>query len=938
MEPETTIELLRCEYLVDPLGIDELAPRLSWLIKSSRRGVRQTAYRIGVASSPDALQAGKYDLWDSGRVASDQTSQVEYAGERLKSRMRCHWHVTNWDEKGESTTSPPALWTMGLLEPRDWQADWIALNPEIILRDPQAQQATETQPGTPTLFRQEFEVPQAIRRATLYATARGLIDMRLNGHRVTEDRFVPEWTDYHKRLHYRTFDVTDHVHAGGNAVVATLGDGWWSGYIGWQEKRGQYGTLENSLLVQLEVELENGQKILVLSNDDWLCSTGPILSSDFMLGEHCNARRELSGWDRPGFDDSIWLPAIQVAPPTIRIPHFGFSNNQEDVTKTHLPLVAQRSEPVRMVERLNPISISRVGAETFIYDLGQNISGWVEMTVSGQAGTRVQLRHGERLNSDGTLYTENLRRADATDVYVLKGDSRETWEPRFTFHGFQYIEISGLAEPLPTSDVTGCVAMSSTRPTGEFDCSHPLVNRLWQNALWGQKGNFLSVPTDCPQRDERLGWMGDAQVFLRTATYNMDVAAFFTKWMVDVTDSQDIDGIFPDVAPRLREGDNFVGLDGLGGAAGWADAGIIVPWTLWRVYGDRRIVERHWDAMVLWLDWLEATNPDHIRENQLGNNYGDWLCIPSDTSFRTHSEMKTLLATAYWADGARKMTQLAHALGKREAVQRFTAMFNHVRAAFQARWLNPNGSLSVDTQTAYLLGLAFDLIPAELRENAAKHLVENIKQLDWHLSTGFIGISHLNPILTNMGYPEVAYRLLCNEDYPSWLYPVLHGATTIWERWNGWTEAEGFFDPQMNSLNHYSLGSVGEWLYRHVAGIELDTEVEAFKRFVIKPYLGLGISHASASYESIHGTIRSHWQLDGNDFLLEASIPPNTCAKVTLPCGRGSVKLGEGKSIDECPHVVALASDDLATTLEVRAGEYRFAGKLSEPIASLHSV
>lgn len=938
MEPEPSIKLLRCEYLIDPLGIDERAPRLSWLIKSNRRGARQTAYRIGVASRQDALLAGKYDLWDTGRVTSDQTSQIEYAGGQLQSRMRCHWHVTSWDEKGENTLSSPALWTMGLLEPNDWQANWIAPDPEIIRRDPQALQATETRPGTPALFRQEFTVTAAIRRATLYATARGLLDVRLNGGRVSEDRFVPEWSDYHKRLHYRTFDVTDQVQTGENALAATLGDGWWSGYIGWQEKRGQYGTLENSLLLQLEIELENGQTVLVASNDGWLCNTGPILSSDFMLGEHYDARREHSGWDQPGFAETAWLPALKVPPPTVHIPHFGFSNNQQADTNTALPLVAQRSEPVRVVERLHPISVKKTDGETFIYDLGQNISGWVELTLSGAAGTQVRLRHGERLNPDGTLYTENLRRADATDVYVLKGDGRETWEPHFTFHGFQYIEISGLAEPLPTNDVTGCVAMSSTRQTGEFDCSHPLVNRLWQNALWGQKGNFLTVPTDCPQRDERLGWMGDAQVFLRTATYNMDVAAFFTKWMIDVTDSQDVDGVFPDVAPRLEEGEKFVGLDGLGGAAGWADAGIIVPWTLWRVYGDRRIVERHWEAMVRWLDWLETTNPKHIRENRLGNNYGDWLCIPSDTSFRTHSEMKTLLATAYWADGARKMAQLAHAIEKPGAAQRFSAMFNQVRAAFQLRWLNPNGSLTVDAQTAYLLGLAFDLIPAELRENAAKHLVENIKQLDWHLSTGFIGISHLNPILTNVGYPEVAYRLLCNEDYPSWLYPVLHGATTIWERWNGWTEAEGFFDPQMNSLNHYSLGSVGEWLYRHVAGIELDTEVKAFKRFVIKPYLGAGIAKASASYESIHGIIRSDWHVDGEDFRLEITIPPNTCAKVTLPCGRSSVNLREGQSIDECPHVAALASDDLATTLQVHAGEYCFVGKLSEPIASSYSV
>jgi alpha-L-rhamnosidase len=393
--------------------------------------------------------------------------------------------------------------------------------------------------------------------------------------------------------------------------------------------------------------------------------------------------------------------------------------------------------------------------------------------------------------------------------------------------------------------------MSGTPVAGEFDCSHPLVNRLWRNGLWSQKGNFISVTTDCPQRDERLGWMGDAQVFLRTATYNMDVAAFFTKWMTDVVDSQDADGVFPDTAPRLREEEGFVGLDGLGGAAGWADAGIIVPWTLFRVYGDRRILERHWDPMVRWLDWLERTNPDRIRRHALNNNYGDWLCIPSDREFRTHSEMKTLLATACWANDAAKMARMARELERPDDAARFAAMHDRVRQAFQEEWLRDDGRLAVETQTAYLLALAFDLVPGQLRERAAAHLAASIERLGGHLSTGFIGISHLNPVLTLLGHPDVAYRLLLNEDYPSWLYPVIHGATTSWERWNGWTEETGFFDPAMNSFNHYSLGSIGEWLYRHVAGIELDPDLPGFEKFVIRPFTGAGLTTRE------HGTTRS---------------------------------------------------------------------------------
>ena len=919
-----TINRLRCEYLVNPLGIDEHAPRLSWAMNTDRRGARQSAWRVQVASSPDLLATGETDCWDSGRVENDRQVHVEYAGTPLRSRMACYWQVTVWDERGVSATSNPAFWSMGLLSPNDWQARWITHDPAIIRRDDDARAATSTSPGTPPLFRRKFDLPSSVHRATVYVTARGIVDLRINGAHVTEDRFVPEWTDYHRRLHFRTYDVTKMLVSGGNVLGATLGDGWWSGYIGWQETRGQYGTLENSLLVQLEIELEEGRSTTIVSDNSWRCETGPILSGDFMLGEVYDARRERTGWDKSAFDDSGWLPAVEVAAPKIRIPQYGFSNQRTRTTSEDLPLVAQRNEPVQVVEKIQPISVSEVSPGVYVYDLGQNIAGWVELTVEGSRGTRLQLRHAERLNPDGTAYTDNLRRADATDVYLLKGGGQERWQPRFTFHGFQYIELTGLDRPLPLEDIRGCVAMSSTPAAGDFECSHPLVNRLWQNALWGQKGNFLSVPTDCPQRDERLGWMGDAQVFLRTAIYNMDVAAFFTKWMTDVCDSQDVDGVFPDVAPRLDEGENFCGLDGLGGAAGWADAGVIVPWTIWQMAGDERIIRSHWQSMVGWIDWLEKTNPQGIRCNQLGNNYGDWLCIPSDTSFRTHSEMKTLLATAYWADDARKMAQMARAIGKPDESSRFDAMADRVRDRFQEKWLLEDGRLKVETQTAYLLALAFDLLPDEVRSQAADHLVDNIRQLGWRLSTGFIGISHLNPVLTLSGRADVAYRLLLNEEYPSWLYPVLHGATTIWERWNGWTEEDGFFDPQMNSFNHYSLGSVGEWLYRHVAGIELDPVAPGFQRLIIKPYLGGDLEFARARYVSMFGTIESYWKVEADSTELNVRIPPNSFARVFFPCIPNRVVKESGRPVAEAPGVDYQTHDGTYAVLDVQSGSYVF--------------
>ncbi|HVU35595.1 MAG TPA: family 78 glycoside hydrolase catalytic domain, partial [Opitutaceae bacterium] len=730
------------------------------------------------------------------------------------------------------------------------------------------------------------------RRATIYATARGVFELQLNGRRIGDDFFAPEWTDYDQRIQYRTYDVTKLLRRGSHALVATLGDGWWSGYVGWQETRGRYGSLENSLCLQLEVELSNGQRLIVGTDAAWQGNTGPILSSDLQMGERYDARRE-------GAARQPWLPAREVASPAAR-------------------LVAQPSQPVQITETVRPVSMREQQPGVFIFDLGQNITGFVRLALAGvPAGTRVTLRHGERLNPDGSLYTENLRRAKATDVYVARGAEQESWQPHFTFHGFQFVELTGLPH-VTLETVTGCVVHSATPPTGQFECSNPEVNRLWLNGVWSQRDNFLTVPTDCPQRDERLGWMGDAQVFSRTATYNCDVAAFFTKWMVDVEDAQTPEGIFPDVAPRLREDIRFVGLDGLGGAAGWADAGVIIPWTIWRMYGDRRIVERHWRAMVGWLEYLERTNPRGIRENELANNYGDWLCIPTDTSFRTHSPMKTLLATAYWADDAHKLSRMATAVGRDGEARRFQTMFERVREAFQREYVREDGRLTVETQTAYLLALAFDLLPADSRKAAAEHLVENIRALDWHLSTGFIGISHLNPTLTLAGHTDVAYRLLLQDTFPSWLYPVKHGATTIWERWNGWTHQDGFFNPQMNSFNHYSLGSIGEWLFRHVAGIELDPDVAGFDRFVLRPFVDGALTHARARFRTIHGEILSEWRVRGRKFSWKVRIPANTSARVFIP--------NAGDRPVETDGIPIIGQEDRCTIVDAPSGSYTFAG------------
>ncbi len=898
------IQNLRLEYLQNPLGIDETSPRFSWEMFSRRRGAAQSAWRVLVASTPELLDQGVGDLWDSGKVEGGECGQVAYAGKALRSRQLCHWCVFVWDDLQVQQRSHRAFWSMGLLEASDWSASWIAIAPECIANDPHARASSLLEPGTPAWFHRDFELPAGFRRATVHASARGLFELHLNGTRVGEDQFAPEWTDYRKRIHYRSYDVSSALRPGPNAIGAILGDGWYSGYVGWQETRGRYG-LDNSLLVQLEVELADGSLLVLGSDASWSSGTGPLLSSDFMMGEHYDARRELQGWSCSGFSTTTWLPAEIVEAPAA-------------------PLVAQRSEPVRITEELQAVSSRELAPGTWLLDFGQNLSGWLRLRVSGPAGTVLTLRHGERLSPDGTLYTENLRRARATDTYVLRGDGEECWQPRFTFHGFQYAEISGLPCELTPDTVVACVVHSATPHAGRFECSHAGVNRLWLNGVWSQRDNFLSVPTDCPQRDERLGWMGDAQVFLRTATSNMDVAAFFTKWMIDVEDAQTPEGIFPDTAPRLDETTNFVGLDGLGGAAGWADAGIVIPYTIWRVYGDTRILSRHWRAMTAWLDYLERTNPEGLRVNDLANNYGDWLCIPADTTFRTHSEMKNLLATAYWADDAAKMARMARALGRDAEARRFDDMFHRVRDAFREAYVDDTGRMKVETQTAYLLALSMNLLPEHLVSDATAHLVENIRAQGWHLSTGFIGISRLNPTLTLNGRNDVAYRLLLTEDYPSWLYPVNHGATTIWERWNGWTEKDGFFNPHMNSFNHYSLGSIGEWLFRHVAGIELDPVATGYSRFLLRPWPGRGLSHAGATLRTMRGEVSSHWRLEGTRFSWDIVIPANSTARVCIPCNSPAALREAGLTLDKVPGLRVLGMESRYLQCEAKSGSYQF--------------
>ena len=887
-QTDVVLTHLRCEYRENPLGIDVRQPRLSWILDSSQRGQKQTAYRILVASTEEKLANDLGDLWDSGKVESNQSTQIVYQGQELKSRMHCLWKVCVWDKDDIKTGfSEPAYWTMGLLSDSDWRGSWIGMNiPDSTVN------ADESLDGPPPpWFRKTFSVSKPVKRAFVYITARGLFELHINGERIGKDVFSPGWTDYHKRIQYCTYEVTSQLRGGMNAVGAIIGDGWYSGYIGEQLERGYYG-LQNSMLLQLEVEYTDGTMDVFATDGTWRCSDGPLLSSDIIMGEYYDARKEMPGWDTADFNDSSWQSVVLLENPSAT-------------------LVAHCSEPVQVTEYLNPVAIYEPVKGVYVINFGQNIAGWARLTVKGEAGRKVILRFAERLYHDGSIYTANLRGARATDTYVLKGGKEEVWEPRFTYHGFQYVEVSGLPGAPDLSTVTGCVAHSTTLPAGHFECSDSMVNQLWRNITWTQRANFFSIPTGCPQRDERLGFLGDTQLFMSTASFNMNVAAFFTKWMDDIEDAQSSEGAFTVIAP------NLTGIEIFNGYPGWADAGVIIAWKMYREYGDTRIIEKYYDAMVRWMDFLQKEDSDMICGNKEETANADWLSVIANTP-------ACLVRMAYWAYDASLMSRMARVIGHNQDAQEYEQLFASVKSAFQENFVLPDGRITCNTQTGCLLALAMDLMPTGAHEAAVKQLVENIRQRDWHLSTGFIGVGLLNPVLTQWGYPDVAYRLLLNDTYPSWGYSIKNGATTIWERWDGWSQDKGFHDSDMNSFNHYAFGAIGEWLYRHVAGIQLDAEVPGYKHIIIKPSPGCDLTYAHAEYHSIHGKIASGWRKDGNRIALDVTVPANTTATVFIPSEREALITESGLPAGEAEGVTLLGYENGCTGFSVESGHYSF--------------
>ncbi len=1032
---------LRCEYLENPLGIDQAAPRLSWQSDDSSRNWKQAAYEILVATSPAKLTTGQADVWDSGKKTSAESVGIAYAGPALESRHRYYWKVRAWDSSGTlSESSEPAWWEMGLLHSSDWKAKWIRWNNLEDVADRQAirwiwlsgQDALAVPPKTSAMFRvrvplserprdavllvavrgnftakvngrevgsknkknqwdafdrldildqlaigdnaievtvtapevpdwgpnagakttqaalaalvkikssngsiariptsdqweatlaatnqwqpassagdlsdkrfgdpgplpqpaaylrREVTISKPIQRARLYATALGSYRLYLNGTPVAPDVLTPEFTDYRKRVVYQTSDVTNSLVNGKNAIAALLGDGWYGSALTWEGFH--FFSPPDRFEAQLELEYADGSHETVVTDESWKASESPIVRSDIYDGEVYDARLEQSAWKTPVFDDSRWSPAVVADAPSIAVS-------------------GKITAPPHVVSVLAPKEITSLPNGAYVFDMGQNMVGWVTLKVRGDAGTKVRLRFAEILSPDGTIYTDNLRNAEATDTYILRGAGDETFAPHFTFHGFRYVEVTGYPGTPTLDSIQGDVVSSvSGEPTGTVVTSSELVNRMWEIGLWGQRGNFLSIPTDCPQRDERLGWMGDAGVFWRTGTYNFDVAAFSQKFMQDIVDAQTSQGSFTNVSPNTLPGGD-ADIASTVGAPGWGDAGVIVPWTTWMQYGDKAIVERNWDAMQRWMDFIQSRNPDFLRKNGVGPNFADWLAPDGNTN-------KDLLATAYWALIANMMSQMAHAIGKDSDAKRYDDLVQNIRVAFQKAYIKPDGEVGTGTQTSYVVALYTKMAPESLESALVDRLVKDIESRNWHLSTGFLGTPFLLFTLSNHGRNDVAYRLLLNDTYPSWGYMLSKGATTWWERWNGDTG-----DPSMNSYNHYAFGSVVAWVYRYAAGIDTTPDSPGFKQIVIHPHLDSRLTSARAEYDSVYGKIVSDWTAPtAGPFTLKVTIPANSSAKVFLPAIRGAHITESGKPI-------AAHQENGSNVIEVGSGSYSFEEK-----------
>ena len=880
---QVKLQNLLTENLTNPIGIDVQQPRFSWQLVSDQRNVSQTGYEIIVSGT-------KGSIWKSGKVMSDRSVHVPYAGTALQSGKKYTWEVRVWDNNGKPTPwSEPAFFQTAFLKPSDpmaigWKAKWIEAGfiEDSINRPAQ-------------YFRKQFSSNKKISSATAYITAHGLYEAQINGKRVGDYYLTPGWTSYNKRLQYQVYDVTNLLANGNNAIGVMVGTGWYRGYLAWAGNKDIYGK-KAGVLFQLDITYADGTTTTIVSDESWKSSTGSIRYSEIYHGETIDAREEKAGWSTANYNDAAWS-GVKV------------EDYPNDI------LLATYNEPVKKHETFKPVKIFTTPKGEKVIDFGQNLVGWVIVKANGNAGDKITIRHAEVLDKYGNFYIDNLRAANATASYFLSGKGEDTFEPHFTFYGFRYIKIEGVSGEIKPENFTAVALYSDMKPTGTFTSSNALINQLQHNIQWGQKGNFLDVPTDCPQRDERLGWTGDAQAFSRTAAFNFGVNNFFAKWLRDVEADQRPSGKVPFVIPNVLQPE-------AGASTGWADAATIIPWNMYLAYGDKKILADQYNSMKAWVGYMENESKNYLWNT--GFHFGDWLFFRpfDDNDGRSAVTDKYLIAQCFFANSVQIMINTAKVLGKTEDEKRYTALLKNLKEAFAKEYLTPNGRLISGTQTAYVLALNFDMLPENLRQQTVEKLAENIKNYNNHLTTGFLGTPYLCHVLDRFGKTDLAFTLLMQESYPSWLYPVKMGATTIWERWNGIRPDSTFEPASMNSFNHYAYGAIGDWMYRVVAGLDTYEDEPGYKHIRIKPHIGGGLTHASASLQTYYGKASSGWKIEGNKIILDIEIPANTRATVLIPFDNAELIKENGVSLSKDIQVTRNEKGYIG--LEMGSGKYRF--------------
>lgn len=882
---QVEVKNLLVENQVNPMGVSEMYPRLSWQLHSSKRNVVQTAFDVRVSESLESLLAGRELVFSTGKIPSDQSVYVPFTGSTLQPGRKYYWQVRAWDNNDkESKWSEPASWVMGIMGPENWTAKWIQAG----FRE------TENRPSP--IFRKEFINDKPIRLAVAFISARGIYEAEINGKKIGDLCLAPGWTSYNKRIQYQTYDVTRLLQDGKNAIGVTLANGWYRGQIGPKGKGDMYGG-KLAFILQMQIIYTDGTVQNVGSDGSWRCSTGPIQYAEIYHGEIYDARLEKKGWSIVGYNDAGWDDILIQDYPVIN-------------------LVATENEPVKKKEVIKPVRILTTPKGEKVIDFGQNLVGWVQMKVSGNAGTKVSIYHAEVLDKDGNFYTESLRAAKQMNVYILKGEGVETYEPHFTWQGFRFVKVEGYPGELKTENFTATAIYSDMVKTGSFSCSDALVNRLQENIQWGQRGNFIDVPTDCPQRDERLGWTGDAQVFARTASFNFRVHSFFSKWLKDLAADQYPDGAVPYVVPNVRNNGQC--------SPGWGDAATVIPWTMYRVYGDERILENQYESMKTWVDYIDSVSVDDLWYPK--NSFGDWLFYrpADDNDGKSAVTDKNLIAQCFFAYSTQLLAKAAAVMDYEEDVKKYEALLSRIKAAFVHEYVTASGRLVSGTQTAYVLALQFDMLPENLRAQAAKRLVDNIRSYDNHLTTGFLGTPYICEVLTRFGYTDVAYDLLLQKSYPSWLYPVTMGATTIWERWDGIKPDGTFQTPEMNSFNHYAYGAIGDWMYRYVAGIDTDPKTPGFKVIQIKPHITDKLTFAKAELETYYGKVVSSWENVAGKLTMNVEIPVNTTAVVWVPASDAGKITEGGKKLSAVKDVEPAGTEGGYVLFKVGSGSYRF--------------